>query len=206
MLKSRKLVFANPTSGVPHSASNQTIPLPLDTEVIRQGLDSPDPATALAVALVGFHALTARQVRAVKLTDIVDGRLTLDRRVMPLAGPVLPRLSAWLDHRARTWPATANPYLFVNRRTAPRLTPVSRPFPWRGVTLTPRGLREDRILDEVRATGGDVRRICELFGISVEAALRYLGPTDHTPVPPTHGPSQETLRLASSGSPLQTLQ
>lgn len=186
VLRSRKLVFANPTRQVPPTPSNQTIPLPLDTEVIRQGLDSPDPATALAVALVAFHALTARQVRAVELTHIVDARLTLDGRVIPLAGPVLPRLSAWLDHRSRTWPATANPYLFVNRRTAPRLTQVSRPFPWRGTALTPRGLREDRILDEVRATGGDVRQICELFAITVETALRYLGPTDDPPVPPTH--------------------
>ena len=187
VLKSRKLVFANPTRGVPPTPSNATIPLPLDTEVIRQGLDSPDPATALAVALVGFHALTARQVRAIELTDVVDGRLSLDGRVVPLAGPVLPRLSAWLDHRARTWPETANPYLFANRRTAPRLTQVSRPFPWRGVAFTPRGLREDRILDEVRATGGDVRRICELFGISVDTALRYVGPADATPVPLSHG-------------------
>lgn len=32
------------------------IPLPLDTELIRAELDSPNPATALAVALIAFHA------------------------------------------------------------------------------------------------------------------------------------------------------
>jgi hypothetical protein len=195
VLKSRKMVFVNPTRRVPVTASNDTIPLPLDTAAIRQALNSPQPATALAVALVAFHALAARQLRALKLTDIVDGRLTLDGRVIPLAAPVLPRLAAWLDHRARTWPATVNPHLFVNRRTAPRLTHVSRPFPWREVSFTPQGLREDRILDEVRATGGDIRRICELFDLSVEGALRYAGttfdhtepPDDESPVSPTEG-------------------
>jgi hypothetical protein len=180
VLKSRKLVFVNPTRGVPRAAVNATVPLPLDTQAIREALNSPQTATALAVALVAFHALAARQVRAVKLTDIVDGRLTVDDRVIPLATPVLPRLAAWLDHRARTWPATINPHLFVNRRTAPRLSQVSRPFPWKEVTFTPQTLREDRILDEVRATGGDIRRICELFDLSVEAALRYVLPHEPT--------------------------
>jgi len=181
VLKARKLVFANPTRGVPRTTTNATIPLPLDTQVIRDALNSTQNATALAVALVAFHALASRQVRAIKLTDIVDGRLTVDGRVIPLAAPVLPRLAAWLDHRAGTWPATVNPHLFVNRRTAPRLTQVSRPFPWRELSITPQGLREDRILDEVRATGGDIRRICELFDLSVEGALRYTATaTDHT--------------------------
>lgn len=196
VLKSRKMVFVNPTRGVPSTPTNSTIPLPLDTEAIRDALNSAQPAMALAVALVAFHALTARQVRALRLTDVVDGRLTVEGRVIPLAAPVLPRLSAWLDHRARTWPATVNTHLFVNRRTAPRLTQVSRPFPWRDVRVTARGVREDRILDEVRATGGDVLRISELFGLSVDATVRYLATTSdrsdepavgEPPVPPTQG-------------------
>ncbi len=114
------------------------------------------------------------------LTDIADGRLVVGERTIPLAGPVLSRVGAWLDHRTRTWPATANPHLFVNRRTAPRLTPVSRPFPWRHVDFAPQTLREDRILDEVRATGGDIRRVCELFGLSVGGAMRYTTTLDET--------------------------
>ena len=39
--------------------------------------------------------------------------------------------------------------------------------------MTAQALRTDRILYEVEQTGGDVRRICDLFGISVETALRY---------------------------------
>ena len=132
-----------------------------------------DPA-----ALVAFHALTGRQLRILQLTDVADRRLSVGGRVIVLAAPVLPRLAAWLDYRTATWPNTINPHLFVNRRTAPRLTPVSRAFPWRDVKLRPQTLREDRILDEVRATGGDVRRICELFGLSVEGALRYTSTLD----------------------------
>ncbi|MGY0063911.1 hypothetical protein ACWY4P_46905 [Streptomyces sp. LZ34] len=39
-------------------------------------------------------------------------------------------------------------------------------------------LREDRLLHEAEATGGDPRRICDLFGLSVGAALRYTGTID----------------------------
>jgi hypothetical protein len=42
-------------------------------------------------------------------------------------------------------------------------------------------LREDRILDEVRANAGDVRRICDLFGLTVGAAIRYINALDHLP-------------------------
>lgn len=182
-LKGRKLVFVDPTRGVSYTGTNGNVPLPLDADAIRAALNSSDPAAALAVALVAFHALPSRQVRALKLTDIADGRLQLGDRVIPLASPVLPRLAAWLDHRARTWPATVNPHLFINRRTAPRRIEVSRPFPWKQVDLAPQTLREDRILDEIRATGGDIRRVCELFDLSVSAAMRYLVAADAGPQP-----------------------
>jgi hypothetical protein len=83
------------------------------------------------------------------------------------------RLRAWLDERARRWPNTINPHLFVTTRTAPRLVMTGRQFPWKKTSLQPQALREDRILVEIHATGGDVRRICDLFGISIETALRY---------------------------------
>ncbi len=122
------------------------------------------------------HELWA--VRDAIVDDIIDGRLTLGGRDIPLGAPVLPRLAAWLDYRSRTWPATINPHLFINRRTAPRLIEVSRPFPWKQVNLAPQTLREDRILDEIRATGGDIRRVCELFELSVDAAMRYAATLD----------------------------
>jgi hypothetical protein len=86
VLKARKLIFINPTRGMKITPVNKTVPLPLDTEAIRQALNSPDPAIALAVALVAFHALTGKQLTELALTDIVDGRLVLNGRTFPLAG------------------------------------------------------------------------------------------------------------------------
>ncbi|MBT2511952.1 hypothetical protein J7I98_40685 [Streptomyces sp. ISL-98] len=41
-----------------------------------------------------------------------------------------------------------------------------------------RRLREDRLLHGAEATGGDPRRICDLFGLTVGAALRYTATVD----------------------------
>lgn len=128
----------------------------------------------------------SRELRVIHVTDIVDARLIIGDRDIPLAAPVLPRLAAWLDQRNTIWPNTANPHLFINRRTAPRLITVSRSFAWNQTGIAAQALREDRILDEVQATGGDIRRICELFGIGVEAVryTRILDHTDNTPLDP----------------------
>jgi hypothetical protein len=108
--------------------------------------------------------------------------------------PRRPGHSSESSRRARrdntTWPNTANPHLFINRRTAPRLVPVSRSFAWDQTGISPQALRKDRIIDEVNATGGDVKRICERFGIGVEAALRYTRTldTDQPDVEPPTAP------------------
>jgi len=182
ILKSHKKVFANPTRGLPVARSNSTVPVPLDLQKIRDALNSPDAACALAVALVAFHGLTSPQLARLQLTDITDGQLTLGGANIPLAGPVKARLSAYLDHRGRTWPNTLNAHLFVSRKTAPRTTPVSKLFAWRSVDVKPQSLRDDRILQEIYATGGDVRRICDFFGIGIGAALRYTTALDQTDV------------------------
>lgn len=173
VLKARKLIFTNPTATMQPTPVNSNVPLPLDTEAVRRALNSPDAATALAVALVAYHALTAKQIQHLKLTDIIDARLALDGRDIPLATPVKTRLAAWLDHRAMTWPGSINPHLFVGIRSAPRLGPVGQQFPWTRTELRPQALREDRILQQIHANGGDIRQICDLFGLSVDAAQRY---------------------------------
>lgn len=191
-LKGRRLIFADPTRGMKASPKATTIPLALDPAVVREELNSPDPVVALAVALVAFHALTGRQLRHLQLTDIRDGALVLADRDVPLAAPVRTRLAAWLDHRSRTWPGSANPHLLINRRTAPRLVPVGPQYPWTGITLAPRALREDRILHEIHATGGDIRLVCDLFGLSVEAATRYLDTVAHPDLTPADGQVRRT--------------
>lgn len=178
-LKARKLVFANPARGLKSTKLNGTIPLPLNTELIREKLNSPHPAVALAVALVAFYALTAKQVSELLLTDIVDGRLTLDGRSIPLAAPVRERLARWLDYRQTKWPNSQNPHLLIHQRSALRLMAANRTYPWQEAGIRPQKIREDRILAEVHATGGDARRISDLFGLSIEGTNRYLGALEH---------------------------
>ena len=78
-----------------------------------------------------------------------------------------------LDDRNRRWPRCANTQLFINTRSAPSTEPVGNR--WLCLTLgrSPKSLREDRILDEAITTGGDIRRLSDLFGISTKAATRY---------------------------------
>jgi hypothetical protein len=165
--------------GLPVRPVAATTPLPMETAGIREGLDSQNPAVALAVALVAFHALSAKHVRELQLTDIVDGRLLIGERDIPLAAPVRTRLAAWLDYRSSIWPNSINPHLLINRRTAPRLVAAGHSFPWKNSGFRPQALREDRILHEIRAAGGDVRRLCDLFGLSVEGATRYMATVEH---------------------------
>jgi phosphatidylserine/phosphatidylglycerophosphate/cardiolipin synthase-like enzyme len=40
-------------------------------------------------------------------------------------------------------------------------------------------IREDRILHEAHASGGDIRQLCDLFGTSVSAAERSTATLDH---------------------------
>jgi hypothetical protein len=45
--------------------------------------------------------------------------------------------------------------------------------------MTTQAIREDRILRELHATGGDVRRVCDLFGLSSAGAGRYASALNH---------------------------
>lgn len=45
--------------------------------------------------------------------------------------------------------------------------------------MSTQAIREDRILDELHATGGDVRRICDLFGLTITGAARYACVLNH---------------------------
>ena len=45
-------------------------------------------------------------------------------------------------------------------------------------------IRLDRILDEAQATSGDVRALCDLFGMSVGNAARYATAIDRISAPP----------------------
>jgi len=108
-------------------------------------------------------------------TDIRDRRLHLDRRAIPLAEPVRRRVAAWLDHRIHRWPTSTNPHLFIHFRSAGHDEPVGprRVFLTLALPGGVQALRQDRILHEAIATSGDPRRLCDLFGLSIQHATRY---------------------------------
>lgn len=184
LLKERKVLFTNPIARIRTGGHEHRDPLPAHTQQIRESLLSHDPACAALTALAAFHGLRAGELRTMHLTDLIDGRLLLGHRSILLAEPARVRLAAWLDHRNRRWPNTANPHVFLNHRNSSRTTPVGG----RWLTLTTgipiHVLREDRILHEALVTGGDVRRICDLFGLTVEGALRYIPPPEPSDPPP----------------------
>jgi integrase len=176
ILKNRKLVFVNPAVRLNHTTSDWPISRStLDLGALRAAFNSPDPARAALVALVAFHGLRSHQLRNIRLADVRDRHLHLDRRTILLPEPVRRRLGTWLDHRAQRWPATTNPHLFINRDSARHDGPVGNRWVFLTVGL-PGGvqaLRSDRILHEAAATGGDARRLCDLFGLSIQQATRY---------------------------------
>ncbi|MFE9785206.1 hypothetical protein ACFYO7_07490 [Nocardia salmonicida] len=179
ILKARKLVFVNPTARVSVVAPHPSAPDPIDLDQLRSALNNPDPTCAVLAGLLAFHAVRVRQLIALRLTDVRDGRLYLSDRVVPLAEPVRQRMTAYLDYRQQNWPATANPHLFVHYRNANTTTPTT---PWwirKRLGMTAQSIRMDRILNEAHATGGDIRRLSDLFGLSIAGAYRYTTMVDH---------------------------
>ncbi|MER6007953.1 hypothetical protein ABT120_56100 [Nonomuraea angiospora] len=179
VLKARRMTFTNPIAKISTGRPETRLPLPVEVGILRQILDSTDPARAALGALLAFHALRCGQICHLRLTDLRDGRLYLDQRAIPLAPPVRERLTAYLAYRNARWPTTANPHVFLSIRTAVRLTPVSTEWVSRKLGVPAQMIREDRILDEAHASDGDPRRLGDLFGLSIKGATRYTATVDH---------------------------
>ena len=130
--------------------------------------------------LAGVHALRPSEICA--LTLDAAGTLLISGRFRRLDQLTIEHLRAWLQARHARWPATANPYLLINRTTAGGANPVSRSYiqhtvRWAGITA--QELRADRFLGEAQASGGDPLKLAHLFGISDPTAIRYCA--EHTP-------------------------
>lgn len=179
VLKARQLTFINPTARISIPAPHPQAPAPIDLSALRAALDSDDPARAALAALLAFHAVRIRQLCAAHLSDLHDGRLHLDDHVIPLAIPVRLRLTAYLTSRQQSWPNTANPHLFIHYRNANTTRPVTPYWIRKRLGMSAQSIRQDRILDEAHASSGDVRLLCDLFGLSVPGAYRYTATVDH---------------------------
>jgi hypothetical protein len=172
-LKARKLVFVNPTARIRVPTPNKPIPPPVDLPALREALESADPTRAALAALLAFHAVRINQLCELKLIDVRGGRVHIGDQVILLADPVRQRLTAYLNYRQATWPNSINPHLFIHRRSGLHIRPVT---PWwirKQLKMSGQLIRQDRILDEAHATGGDVRALCDLFGLSIATGARY---------------------------------
>ena len=179
VLKSHRVIFFNPIGPIRTGTHETRQPMPLASAVLRDAFNSEDPARAALTAIVAFHGLRSGQLRKLQLTDIHDGRLHLEDRTIPLPQPVRDRLTAWLSYREQRWPMTRNAHVFVSRRTALDTSPVGVQWITTSMGMTPQEAREDRILHELHASGGDIRRLCDMFGLSIAGASRYSAVLTH---------------------------
>ncbi len=172
-LRSRKLVFTNPTFRIHVPAQAMNAPPAVDLAGLREALDSPSPARAVISALLAYHAIRVSQLAQLQLTDIRGGRLHLDDRVILLARPVRDRVDAYLSYRAAIWPTTVNAHLFIHARSWTGTRPVTSAWISGQLAISAEHIRLDRIFCEVQATGGDIRALCDLFGMSIANAARW---------------------------------
>ena len=95
------------------------------------------------------------------------------------------RLARYLDYRQQTWPDSVNPYLFLHVRNAGAARHVTPQWIRKQLGMSGQRIRLDRIFDEAQATGGDLRALCDLFGLSIAGAYRYTSVLDHVVDPRT---------------------
>ncbi len=119
---------------------------------------------------------------------------------------------------AQGWPPTSTtepdagrtPPTRTYSSTTKRPTTHESTYKWINKVLGLRAqtVREDRIRNEVQATAGDVRRVCDMFGLSIDAALRYTDTLNHSTSSgvPTHSPHRggeaRVARAAARGHAL----
>lgn len=178
-LKAHHVVFHNPMARISVGNFERRTPLPADPNKLRAALNSSDHACAALAALMVFHGLRPVELRDLRLTDVRDGRLHLPDRTVPLADPVKQQLSAYLDHRYSRWPNSINPHFFIHVVSAGTMKPVR--FYWvnEKLGMSAMAIRQDRIVDEAHATAGDLRRICDFFGVTMATAEHYATSLNH---------------------------
>ena len=177
-LKASKLIFVNPTTRLRQLPTTNT-PAPAELDPIRAALHSTDPVRAALTALIAFHALRPTDISNLQLIDLDGHHLHVRDHHHLLADAVRSRLTTWLTERNRRWPNSINPHLFIHERTAGRTRPATTDWIALKIGTPPSTIRQDRILDEAFATG-DPRHLCDLFGISIPTAERYIAATRPT--------------------------
>ncbi|MCF3136643.1 hypothetical protein IPZ69_41290 [Streptomyces olivochromogenes] len=177
--KKNGTVFKNPTSRIRVGQQETGVIQPLAAEDVRSSVAAVTrPADRLILALAAVHAARPGAIRRLQLDDLDIGnrRLVIDDRVRPLDELTLQATIAWLEHRQRRWPDTANPHLLINKQTALEAGPISGvsiSAALRGQTATLERLRVDRQLEEALVHGPDPLHLSEVFGLAEKTAIRY---------------------------------
>jgi hypothetical protein len=172
-------IFRDPTQGLHDGQRPLILIQPLRPEEINQATAAAvTPAARLALALAAVHAARPKTIRELHLDDVDVGnrRLILTGRARPLDDLTRHLLLAWLQHRNRRWPDTANPHLIVNQQTAMTTRAVSENWlaeSCRGLTATLEALRVDRQLEEALTHDGDPLHLAVAFGLDDTTAIRY---------------------------------
>ncbi|MFD4868404.1 hypothetical protein [Streptomyces sp. NPDC058412] len=179
-LKSERSLFANPARGVSLGSRPSSVPMSLSPETIQRltAAAEANPALKLLIALVGIHALYPHQARALPLTaiDFTRGWLMLGDIDHPLDAFTQQAAVDYIHLRHQRRPHTRNPHVFISSQTAHTRAPVTTGWMQpllRGLPVTARQLREDRILEEAAVTGADPQLLCAVFNITPETGLRY---------------------------------
>ncbi|MFS8104109.1 hypothetical protein LFM09_44050 [Lentzea alba] len=188
ILKSKQVIFSNPATRLPRIVVQESEPLPMELAKVREALTSGKPDREALAALVAFHALWSNELCSLLLTDLRDHRVRIGRRVVPLAPQAREKLTNWLNERARRWPNTVNPHLFINGHTGVRTCCVTPSWISNTIGVSADAIRQDRILFEAAVTDGDARRLSDFFGITTQGAERYVRTvSNHTASSTTQG-------------------
>jgi len=177
--KTNGVVFANPTSNIRIGRRDDSVLQPLSpAEITRTVEAATTPQARLVVALAAVHAARPGAIRALHLDDVdlANRRLTIAGRTRPLDELTHRVLVAWLDHRRRRWPNTANAHLLISARTAVGHGPVSAPginLMLRGLPATLERLRIDRQLEEALTHRADPLHLAVVFDLDESTAIRY---------------------------------
>jgi hypothetical protein len=172
-------IFRDPTRGIRDGQRPLILIQPLQPAEIDQAASAAvTPAARLAVALAAVHAARPRAIRELHLgdADLGNRRLVIAGRARPLDDLTRSLLLAWLQHRGRRWPGTANPHLIINQQTAMTTRAVSENWlteSGRGLTATLERLRVDRQLEEALTCGADPLHLAAVFGIDDTTAIKY---------------------------------
>jgi hypothetical protein len=200
-------IFHDPTRGLRIGQRPLTLIQPLRPEDTTRAIAAAGtPAARLVLALAAVHAARPKTIRELHLadTDIGNRRLTLAGQARPLDELTRHLLLAWLEHRGRLWPGTANPHLIINQQTTMTTAAVSSN--WLGQTchgLLER-LRVDRQLEEALTHGPDPLHLAAMFGLGTSTAVRYAAiarQLQQTPAEQHHPPAPPNPEIRTPHRP-----